>query len=71
MNRNTVQLQKNIISLNADIYAFDTEKKTKLEDVKNLHSKSNTLKRAASEKDELLESLVTTKRLLLQKKEEL
>ena len=47
MNRNTIQLQKNIDSLkaDADIYAFDAEKKTKLEDGKHLLSRSNALKR--------------------------
>ena len=71
MNRNTIQLQKNINSLiaDADIYTFDAEKKSKLEDVKHLLSRSNALKRAANEKEDLLESIVTKKRLLLQKKE--
>ena len=44
-------------------------KKTKLEDVKHLLSRSNALKRAANVKEDLLESIVTKKRLLLQKKE--
>ena len=70
-NRSILQLQKTITSLNADAdqYALDAEKKSKLDDIKNLIS--NALKRAANEKESIVEGFQQKKRILLQKKEEL
>ena len=54
-NRSILQLQKTITSVKADAdqYALDAEKKSKLDDIKNFISKSNALKRAAKKKEEL------------------
>ena len=63
-NRNR-QLQDTINSLktSADEYA--------LEEIENPISKSNALKRAATEKQSFLDSFVKKKRLLIEKKDEL
>ena len=72
-NRSILQLQKTITSLKADSdrYALDAEKKSKLDDIKNLISKLNALKRAANEKETIVEGFQQQKkRILLQKKGE-
>ena len=72
-NRSISQLQKTITSLKAaaDQYALDAEKRSKLDDIKNLFPKSNALKRAANEKETIIKGFQQKKRILLQKKEEL
>ena len=72
-NRNIRQLQDTINSLKtcADEYAFKAEEKSTIAEIKDLISKSNALKRAATEKQNLLDSFVKKKRLLIEKKDEL
>jgi hypothetical protein len=72
-NRNITQLQETINSFqtSADEYAFEAEEKSSVAEIKSLISKSNALKRAATEKQSLLDSLAKKKRLLIEKKDEL
>ena len=70
---NIRQLQDTINSLEttADEYAFEDEEKSTIAEIKNLLSKSNSLKRAATEKQNLLDSYVRKRRLLIEKKDKL
>ena len=70
---NIRQLQGTINSLEttADEYAFEDEEKSTIAEIKNLLSKSNALKRAATEKQNLLDSYVRKRRLLIEKKDKL
>ena len=72
-NRDIRQLQDMINSLktSANEYAFEAEEKSTIAEIKDLISKSNALKRAATEKQNLLDSFVKKKRLLIEKKDEL
>ena len=69
-NRNIRQLQETINSLktSADEYAFAAEEKSTIVEIKDLISKSNALKRAATEKQSLLDSFVKKRRSLLKRK---
>ena len=71
--RNIRQLQDAIKSLNtfANEYAFEAEEKSTIAEIKNLISKSNALKRAATEKQNLPDSFVKKRHLLIEKKDEL
>ena len=53
--------------MSADEYAFEAEEKSTIAEIKDLISKSNALKRAASEKQNLLDSFVKKRRLLIEK----
>ena len=59
-NRNIRQLQDTINSLktSADKYAFEAKDKSAIAEIKNLISKSNTLKRDSTKKQNLLDSFV-------------
>ena len=59
-NRNIRQLQDTINSLktSSDEYAFEAEDKSAIAEIKNLISKSNTLKRDSTKKQNLLDSFV-------------
>ena len=59
-NRNIRQLQDTINSLktSADEYAFEVEEKSTIAEIKDLVSKSNALKRVATQKQNLLHSFV-------------
>ena len=59
-NRNIRQLQDTINSLktSADEYAFEVEEKSTIAEIKDLVSKSNALKRVATQKQNLLDSFV-------------
>ena len=57
----------NSLKTSADEYAFEEEKSAIVE-IKNLISKSNALKRGATEKQNLLDSFVKKRRLLIEKK---
>ena len=72
-NRNIRQLQDMINSLktSADEYAFETEEKSTVAEIKDLISKLNALKRAATEKQNLLDSFVKKRCLLIEEKDEL
>ena len=69
-NRNIRQLQDMINSLKtaADEYAFEAEQKLTIAEIKNLICKSNALKRATTEKHNLLDSFVKRRHLLIEKK---
>ena len=70
---NIRQLQDTINSLEttANEYAFEDEEKSTIAEIKNFLSKSNALKRAATEKQNLLDSYVRKRRLLIEKKDKL
>ena len=72
-NRNIRQLQDTINShkIFADEYAFEAEEKSTIAEIKDLISKSNALKRAATEKNNLRDSFVKKMRLLIETKDEL
>ena len=72
-NRNIRQLQDTINSLktSADEYAFETEEKSTVAEIKYLISKLNALKRAATEKQNLLDSFVKERCLLMEEKDKL
>ena len=72
-NRNIRQLQDTINSVktSADEYAFAAEEKSTIAEIKDVISKSNALKRAATEKQNLLDTFVKKRRLLIEKKDEL
>ena len=86
-NRRLVSINESIVTLNqkkcllestitdlkkdSDEYAFKAEKETKLTLVKNLISKSNALKRAASEKQEELDECLKKKKQLIEMKKEI
>ena len=53
--------------MSEDEYAFEAEEKSTIAERKDLISKSNALKRAASEKQNLLDSFVKKRRLLIEK----
>ena len=59
-NRNIRQLQDTINSLktSADEYGFEVEEKSTIAEIKDLVSKSNALKRVATQKQNLLHSFV-------------
>ena len=57
--------------MSADEYAFEAEEKSTIAEIKDLISKSNALKRAASEKQNLLDSFVKKRHLLIEKNDEL
>ena len=59
-NRNIRQLQDTINSLktSADEYASEVEEKSTIAETKDLVSKSNALKRVATQKQNLLDSFV-------------
>ena len=71
-NRNIRQLQDMINSLktSTDEHAFEAEEKSTVAEIKNLF-KSNALKRAATEKQNLVDSFVKKRCLLIEKKDEL
>ena len=72
-NRNIRQLQDMINSLktSTDEHAFEAEEKSTVAEIKNLLFKSNALKRAATEKQNLVDSFVKKRCLLIEKKDEL
>ena len=72
-NRNIRQLQDMINSrkTSTEEYAFEAEEKSTIAEVKDLISKSNALKRVATEKQNLLDSFVKKKGLLIENKDEL
>ena len=71
-NRNIRQLQDtNSFKTSSDEYALETERKSTIAEIKNLISKTNALKRTATEKQNLLDSFVKKKRLLIEKKDQL
>ena len=72
-NRNIRQLQDMINSCktSTEEYAFEAEEKSTIAEVKDLISKSNALKRVATEKQNLLDSFVKKKGLLIENKDEL
>ena len=72
-NRNIRQLQDTINSLKTleDECAFESEEKSTTAEIKELISKSIILNRAAKEKQNLLDSFVKKRRLLVEKKNEL
>ena len=57
--------------MSGDEYAFEAEEKSTIAEIKDLISKSNALKRAASEKQNFLDSFVKKRRLLIEKNDEL
>ena len=59
-NRNIRQLQDTINSLKTSAveYAFEVEEKSTIAEIKDLVSKSNALKRVATQKQNLLDSFV-------------
>ena len=59
-NRNIRQLQDTINSLKTSAveYAFEVEEKSTIAEIKDLVSKSNALKRVATQKQNLLHSFV-------------
>ena len=57
--------------MSGDEYAFEAEEKSTIAEIKDLISKSNALKHAASEKQNLLDSFVKKRRLLIEKNDEL
>ena len=59
-NRNIRQLQETINSLKTSAveYAFEVEEKSTIAEIKDLVSKSNALKRVATQKQNLLDSFV-------------
>ena len=57
--------------MSEDEYAFEAKEKSTIAEIKDLISKSNALKRAASEKQNLLDSFVKKRRLLIEKNDEL
>ena len=61
----------NQVRMSADEYAFEAEEKSTIAEIKDLISKSNALKHAASEKQNLLDSFVKKRRLLIEKNDEL
>ena len=69
-NQQISLLEKTVISLKtqADQFSFQAEETNCLETMKATISKSNALKRAATEKQEKLEELVTKKKKLVEKK---
>ena len=71
-NRNR-QLQDmvNFLKTSADEYAFEADEKSTIAKIKDLISKSNALKRAVKEKQNLLDSFVKKRRLFIEKKDEL
>ena len=72
-NRNIRQLQDmvNFLKTSADEYAFEADEKSTIAKIKDLISKSNALKRAVKEKQNLLDSFVKKRRLFIEKKDEL
>ena len=61
----------NSLKTSADEYAFEAKEKLTIADIKDLISKSNALKRAATEKQNFHDSFVKKRRLLIEKKDEL
>ena len=59
------------VKTSANEYAFEAEEKSTIEEIKNLICKSNALKHAATEKQNLLDNFVKKRRLLIEKKDEL
>ena len=66
-------LKRAIIELRADAdkAVLSAEKKTTLQDVRFAVTKANTLKRAADEKQELLDNALGRKKALMEKKQAL
>ena len=69
-NRQIKLLEETVAKLKADgdKYSFEVEKKTSLVEIKATLSTANTLKRAAFEKQELIDKLSARKRCLIEKK---
>ena len=59
------------LKADADKFSFAAEKKTSLVDIKATISKANAMKRAASEKQEMLEKLQNKKKRIMEMKSEL
>ena len=59
------------LKADADKFSFKTEKKTSLADIKATISKANAMKRAASEKQEMLDKLCVKKKHMIERKSEL
>ena len=72
-NGNIRQLQDatNSLNISADEYACEAEEKSTTAEIEDLISKSNAPKRAATEKQNLLDTFVKKKHLLIEKKDEL
>ena len=72
-NRYTRQLQdtKNSLKTSAYEYTFEAEKKSTITEIKTVISKSNARKRAATEKQNLLDTSVKKRCLFIEKKDKL
>ena len=66
-------LENTIVQLKADAdrFSFEAGKQTSLDQIKSTISKSNALKRAATEKLESLNKIPAKKRMLMGKKTEI
>ena len=56
------------VKTSANEYAFEAEEKSTIAEIKNLICKSNALKHAATENQNLLDNFVKKRRLLIEKK---
>ena len=63
-------LESTIVQLNADAdqFALGAEKKVSLKDIKSTITKSNALKRAATEKQEALDQIAAKRKVLVERK---
>ena len=61
----------NSLKTSTDEYAFEAKEKLTIADIKDLISKSNALTRAATKKQNFLDSFVKKRRLLIKKKDKL
>ena len=61
----------NSLKTSADEYPFEAKEKLTIADIKDLISKSNALTRAATKKQNFLDSFVKKRRLLIKKKDKL
>ena len=59
------------VKTSANEYAFEAEEKSTIAEIKNLICKSNALKHATTENQNLLDNFVKKRRLLIEKKDEL
>ena len=59
------------LKVTSDKYTFDAEKRKDVAEIKSDIAKSNTLKRAASDKQAELDGILVKKKMLIKKKEEL
>ena len=63
-------LESTIVQLNADAdqFALEAEKRVSLKDIKSTITKSNALKRAATEKQEALDQIAAKRKVLVERK---